>query len=203
MQRSAHIMRMTWPLAVATLLVLLFNFATYPTASSSQRGAAAPGGVAADLALWLKADAGISAANGATVSTWLDQSGLGRDAGTDASVTAPVYRTSSLNGNPTVEFGVGGKAGLTLGSQHIFVTDSEGATIIAAVQPNGATGGARFVTDFGRSSDRNYGFGYSNSSIGGNTPTEFGGTVSYPDHTLDDTPAVVGMGIDFFDAQSY
>ena len=64
-----------------------------------------PGGVGSNLQIWLKWDAGTSTTtDGATLSTWNDQSGNGFNA---TAVTAPIYRnnaTDSLNFNPVIDF---------------------------------------------------------------------------------------------------
>ncbi|WGZ95557.1 MAG: hypothetical protein QJT81_06100 [Candidatus Thiothrix putei] len=68
----------------------------------------APGGVADGLASWVKADAGISGADGAAVSSWLDQSANSYNF-TQATATAQptFYSTDAsklLNYNPVVDF---------------------------------------------------------------------------------------------------
>ncbi|MEY8848782.1 choice-of-anchor D domain-containing protein [Psychroserpens sp. XS_ASV72] len=66
----------------------------------------APGGVTSDLALWLKADDGLSYTSGQSVSSWVDQ-GLGSDARVNNSNQRPTYydnTTKNVNFNPVVEF---------------------------------------------------------------------------------------------------
>jgi hypothetical protein len=53
------------------------------------------------LALWLKADAGVS---GSPVSQWSDQSGNGRYAIQGAGDSQPVLVAGALNGKPVVRF---------------------------------------------------------------------------------------------------
>ena len=53
------------------------------------------------LDLWLKADS-LSLADGASVTTWADSSGVGND-GTPSTGT-PIYRTAQINGLPAVDF---------------------------------------------------------------------------------------------------
>lgn len=59
----------------------------------------APGGVDTDLALWLKADAGV--AGGPTVTQWNDQSGGGLNA---TAVSTPLLDPADINFNPSISF---------------------------------------------------------------------------------------------------
>ncbi|WP_323787919.1 choice-of-anchor D domain-containing protein [Psychroserpens sp.] len=66
----------------------------------------APGGVTTDLALWLKADDGLSYSSGQNVSSWVDQ-GRGSDARINNASQAPTYfdnTTKNVNFNPVIEF---------------------------------------------------------------------------------------------------
>lgn len=66
----------------------------------------APGGVTTDLALWLKADDGLSYTSGQSVSSWEDQ-GLGSDARVNNTSQRPTYydsTTKNVNFNPVIEF---------------------------------------------------------------------------------------------------
>ena len=66
----------------------------------------APGGVTADLALWLKSDDGHSYTDGQNVTAWVDQ-GLGSDARVQETAQAPTYydnATRNVNFNPVIEF---------------------------------------------------------------------------------------------------
>ncbi|WP_431135326.1 choice-of-anchor D domain-containing protein [Psychroserpens mesophilus] len=66
----------------------------------------APGGVTSSLALWLKADDGLSYTSGQNVSSWQDQ-GLGSDARVNRASQAPTYYdnvTKNVNFNPVIEF---------------------------------------------------------------------------------------------------
>ncbi|MFK7781827.1 choice-of-anchor D domain-containing protein [Psychroserpens sp.] len=66
----------------------------------------APGGVTSDLALWLKADDGLSLTTGQNVSSWEDQ-GLGSDARVNNTSQRPTYfdnTTKNVNFNPVIEF---------------------------------------------------------------------------------------------------
>ena len=71
---------------------------------------AAPGGISANLKLWLKADGCVTSTggDGTKVSTWLDASGNGYDVLQGTSGNQPLYYTTTasqlLNFNPTVYF---------------------------------------------------------------------------------------------------
>ncbi|MDO6758867.1 T9SS type A sorting domain-containing protein [Tamlana sp. 2_MG-2023] len=88
------------------LLPLLVCFAFFLNVNS-QTGPGGVGDGAANLMLWLRADAGVEsstgvdALNGENVSSWLDQSGDNNDA---ISVNAPSYETAQHNGYPAVHF---------------------------------------------------------------------------------------------------
>jgi hypothetical protein len=56
------------------------------------------------LALWLKADKGVTTNNDGTVSQWADQSGLGNNAVQTVSTSAPKLVTDPKTGKPAVEF---------------------------------------------------------------------------------------------------
>ena len=79
------------------------QYFTFASASS-----AAPGNVAANLKLWLKADAGIA---GSPVTSWSDSSGRGNDANIRAGAAQNLV-ASAINFNPAVQFkGTGGLEG--------------------------------------------------------------------------------------------
>ena len=72
----------------------------------------APGGVAANMQFWGKADAGVlaggtSASNGSMVDFWLDQSGNGKDAVQGDAAKQPIFvdgTNSNFNFNPTIDY---------------------------------------------------------------------------------------------------
>lgn len=61
-----------------------------------------PGGVDGSLALWLKADAGITGSS--NITEWADQSGNGYDAEDASSTTRPNLETATINYNDAVNF---------------------------------------------------------------------------------------------------
>lgn len=64
---------------------------------------ASPGGVFADLEIWLKADAGVTESSN-DVSAWADQSGNGSDASQGTSNRQPIYDSVEINYNPAINF---------------------------------------------------------------------------------------------------
>jgi hypothetical protein len=80
-------------------LISLALFTVVCIVSQSQ----APGGVSSGLNVWLKADAGTSSAiNGAFLTSWNDQSGIGNSATQVLTPARPQYATEVMNGNPAV-----------------------------------------------------------------------------------------------------
>lgn len=64
-----------------------------------------PGGISSNLALWLRADVETNTtSDGASISTWGDQSTNGNDGSQATSNRQPLYRAISLNYNPSVDF---------------------------------------------------------------------------------------------------
>ncbi|RMG39225.1 MAG: hypothetical protein D6732_04395, partial [Methanobacteriota archaeon] len=67
-----------------------------------------PGGVGntdgtTTLKLWLKADAGVTL-SGSNVSDWADQSGNANDATQSNAADQPLFVSSSMNGQPALQF---------------------------------------------------------------------------------------------------
>ena len=68
---------------------------------------AAPGGVSADLEVWLKADAGINETDGDGVNSWNDQSSQTNNATQTDSTKQPTYENdaeNNINHNPVLRF---------------------------------------------------------------------------------------------------
>jgi hypothetical protein len=64
-----------------------------------------PGGVKGSIRLWLKGGAGTSStADGAALSSWNDQGGMGNNMSQATAASKPYYVASFLNGNPAVRF---------------------------------------------------------------------------------------------------
>jgi len=76
------------------------------TIAASVAIAQSPGGVSSGLTVWLKPDAsGITpVADGSTVDTWTDASGLANHATQAAAANRPLYYNSVFNGNPAISF---------------------------------------------------------------------------------------------------
>ncbi|MCB0554124.1 MAG: hypothetical protein KDD02_11275, partial [Phaeodactylibacter sp.] len=116
----------------------------------------APGGVAAGIRLWLKADIGTSTAtNGAPVSSWDDQSLNGVSLTSQTAAREPFYNdaAASSNFNPTVLFD-GGNDGLEL------------APFMTGVEPGGSVFGAASNSTPGTGFDNLIVFGIDNPHLG-------------------------------------
>ncbi|WP_307438338.1 MULTISPECIES: S-layer homology domain-containing protein [unclassified Paenibacillus] len=100
---------MNWKKPLKLLLVGALTIGLWPTVLAPQTAkaaaAAAPGGVTTNLHLWLRADTGVTTANG-TVSAWNDQSGNNRDFSQTDATKQPVYNDGSnrINFNEAVTF---------------------------------------------------------------------------------------------------
>lgn len=85
---------------------ITFTNGQYFSLLTSDDEAIAPGGVSANIRLWLESDAGVTL-NGSTVSQWDDQSGLGHHVSQGTAGQQPTYRTTGgglINYNPTLDF---------------------------------------------------------------------------------------------------
>jgi len=105
----------------------------------------APGGVAADLQLWLKADAGVTGTT--AISSWKNQSANVRHA--DMSFGDPAFIEGSLNFNPIIDFDGDDYFRFTASP---FVTAYTAAEAITVVKDNGGAGAYGHPYDFGGSS---------------------------------------------------
>lgn len=73
--------------------------------SRASNVAAAPGGIATDLTLWLRANAGTSSTTpGGTIASWADQSSAGNTVAQANTTHQPTYQSNQLNGHPVVRF---------------------------------------------------------------------------------------------------
>jgi len=92
-------------------------------------------GVQSGLALWLRADQGVTQSSG-NVSAWADQSINGNNASQSTSGSQPTLVTSSLNGQPVLRFN--GSTGQYLGIADNSSVRVTNYTIISVINP-GAT----------------------------------------------------------------
>ncbi len=102
-----------------------------------------PGGVGntsgtSALKLWLRADSGVTT-NGSNVTTWSDQSGNGNDASQGSTADQPTLVSSSINGQPAVQF-----ANDILSGTDILVSDNA-ATCYTVVKPSSLSSGFNIV----------------------------------------------------------
>ena len=117
-----------------------------------------------DCVLWLRADAGVQT-NGAEVTGWLDQSGLGNHAAQGTPANRPAFVENVLNGEPVVRFdGVGDNLVV---SDHSSLDNTAGLTIFTVVTPSNLSGSPRATVSKRVSSDDNQ--SYSQFFYSGNT----------------------------------
>ncbi|HEY8895514.1 MAG TPA: T9SS type A sorting domain-containing protein [Niastella sp.] len=105
---------------------------------------ASPGNERANLAFWIKGNAGTSSTtNGATISSWNDQSGNVRNATSAASATSPVYydnSTNNVNFNPVVNFDASAQSAATadfmdITAGGILSTGNNAYTVYTVIKP--------------------------------------------------------------------
>src|SRR5450432_1683590 len=88
-----------WILLSCTIGIFLFSNTSYGQS---------PGGISSGLKLWIKADAGIIAADGTKINSWLDQSAASYNLTQATAASQPVYYTTTavnlVNFNPSVLF---------------------------------------------------------------------------------------------------
>jgi hypothetical protein len=165
-----------------------------------------PGGLTADLALWLRADrevyadrtgpnrGAIAASGGGSVQSWGDVSGARtNDATTINGLGTPVWQddpTSNINFNPVLRFN-GTSDGLDLFDDYLFLNKS-GAEMIAVVLPDDDFNGqGKFIVDNGSYNGNGFGLAYSGDRLqaygddGAN-----GGEISFG-HTRGSLPALI------------
>jgi hypothetical protein len=170
-------------------------------------GSGSPGGIASNLLLWLKADAGVlngasAATDGQSVNTWEDQAASNN--ASDANLASPDFRdniSDNINGNPVVEFN-GTDDGLDLGSNNIF-SSGTGMTWFAVVEPNSTSGQTRQrIIDFGQYDEAGYGFSYGSEAYGFYTSTASNGAVTEDvSHARGTATTLVSFQIDFANDQ--
>ncbi|CAN5450372.1 hypothetical protein BH09BAC3_BH09BAC3_14590 [soil metagenome] len=119
-----------------------------------------PGGVGitSNNPLWLKADAGTSTiVNNTAVGAWNDQSGNSNHATQGAAALRPLYRTSFINGMPTIQFDNDASANadqLVIGDNN-NLDATPGLTIFSVSQPNNLNGVARAIISKRQGPDNN------------------------------------------------
>lgn len=164
----------------------------------------APGGIANNLELWLKADEGVlnsgaAATDGQTVDTWQDQSLNRSNHPNSSALDAPVFRnntTDNINFHPAMEFD-GNNTGLDLAGDYIFA-DGSGMTMFGGLWPDATSGKTRqYITDFGFAGDAGYGFAYGPENIFGYTAFNSSGTYDDHNHSKGSYAAVARCDIDF------
>lgn len=100
-------------------------------------GGAAPPPPSSGLALWLKADAGVTL-SGSDVTNWADQSGNGNDVA--ATGTPPVFNSSSINSLPGITFNASTPTPLENSISSVLTAGSD-RHIIVVSKPSNPQGG--------------------------------------------------------------
>ena len=154
----------------------------------------APGGIAVDLSLWLRADIGTnSTTTGNDVDDWLDQSTNQYTAAANGNTHRPTFSDVALNFNPAINFPLTGThdIGFNLGGDYIYSpAEKEGMHIMSVVNPiKGGT--LQFIYDFGYAAGANVGL------VGSTSRQE-----SYEQNVLGidnsiSTPSMIESDIDF------
>jgi hypothetical protein len=148
-----------WKRQLTMLLVFVLVASSFPVAFASPVSAAegkpnSPGGVSNNIALWLKADEGVTVqSDGSALNGWIDQTGTNKFTVTGA----PVKKENAVNFNPVVNFTNKGNAILPehrlTGDQMITykdgyavfkMTKSPGGTVIGSVEKMSNYGSAVF-----------------------------------------------------------
>ena len=112
----------------------------------------APGGVASNLALWLKSDAGVTESV-SDISVWADQSGNARDAATNGVSNLPAFAATDVNYNPIVEFDASNSEGLNTPSVFEDVAHSN-VNVFVVAQHNTLSDSWLFIEQEVGQSDR-------------------------------------------------
>ena len=155
------------------------------------------------LQLWLKADAGITANDGESVTTWQDQSANAYTL-SPTETNAPVFSnnsSSNINFNPTVEFSESGLTGLSLGSGNYIFSESDGLTAFAVIQSAPVSSTIPFIFDFGYIAPRGYGLVYNQSQASFYTSSDFGGATTSSSHNQGTIPTLLTGSVNFDQGQ--
>ena len=88
------------PFVIRTLIRQAFLLPTLAVFLSLNAFSQSPGGVNANLKMWLKANTGVTGTT--NVSNWADQSGSGNNATQGVVANQPSLVTNDLNFNPTI-----------------------------------------------------------------------------------------------------
>jgi len=167
-----------------------------------------PGGVQANMELWLKAETGTNTTiDGNDVTSWSDQSINGYSANADVNSTDdPIYASNAINFNPGVEFDGtytdDFSDGLHLGSDYIYSTDAGMHIFVIANPYDPASGQYDMVYDFGGTVFDGLGFSWTSSILRYNTPTSHGGVSTFNMHNTGAIPSLLEYEIDFTNSQT-
>jgi len=161
-----------------------------------------PGGVQANLQLWLNGETGTNTVvNGADVTSWSDQSINGYSANADVKSTDnPTYEYNVINFHPGVQFDGSYtdlfSDGLHLGSDYIY-SDKGGMQIFSMVKHEPTGNSFANIYDFGHGASEVVGLNWTHIYSKNQTPTSYGGADESFFHYTESFPCLVSFEIDF------
>ncbi len=111
--------------------------------------ATAPGGVAANLGLWLKADAGTSTTTeGADVTEWKDQSLVQNDVSQSVTTRQPNFVSNGMNFNPAIDFANGQVLSAINAGNKTIPNQTDPVTMVAVSTNRQTAGGYKTLVSF-------------------------------------------------------
>jgi hypothetical protein len=140
------------------------------TVDVTVRNNLAPAGVGDDLALWLRADAGLGVtSDGGLVASWVDQKQGWVAANTTD--TSPTLALDAINYHPALRFSAGGTSELSFGANFVAAeAGSTGLSVFVVADPSAATGSGQLLLDTGSYPNAGYGLAYSADTVQGYAP---------------------------------
>ncbi len=127
-------------------------------------GQTGPGGVGTSInnSLWLKADFGVNTTtDGASISTWNDQSGNGINVSQSNANQKPIFKSNLMNGYPAIEFdnnNTSGQNDYLIGPNNSKLDSTAGYSIFTVSRLKGLTGDAQSIISKRTSIDVNQAF---------------------------------------------
>ena len=111
--------------------------------------ATAPGGVAANLGLWLKADAGTSTTTeGADVTAWNDQSLVQNDVSQSVAARQPNFVSNGMNFNPAIDFANGQVLSAINAGNKTIPNQTDPVTMVSVSTNRQTAGGYKTLISF-------------------------------------------------------
>ena len=139
---------------LVTILLVVLNGYCY---------AQSPGGVASQLQVWFKADAGTSTTtNGTTVTTWNDQGPYNKNSVLTGTINLPTYTSNWNNFKPAIYFGNGDHSYFEFDLDSIKNSDY---TLIAVIERDASNGHSYVLGTHINASNQGLHFGYRSNQI--------------------------------------